>query len=125
MKGSKNKKECEPRPKNLGSQLFFHDFPRVIVYDALVSDDRYFEKNDDSNYEYSYYGVDDCIFGEYVNPERIEAYISDEAFYEAVKHSYKSIDLTGRRKRDMERFIAKRDKAADWLRLKANGILDF
>ena len=29
----------------------------------------YFEKNDDGNYEYSYCGVADCIFGEYVNPE--------------------------------------------------------
>jgi hypothetical protein len=82
----------------------------------------YFEKNDDGNYEYSYCGVADCIFGEYVNPEGIEAYIADEVFYEAVKHSYKKIDLTGRRKRDMERFIAKRNKTADWLRLKANGI---
>ena len=82
----------------------------------------YFEKNDEGNYEYSYCGVADCIFGEYVNPEGIEAYIADEVFYEAVKHSYKKIDLTGRRKRDMERFIAKRDKTAAWLRQKANGI---
>ena len=82
----------------------------------------YFEKNDDGNYEYSYYGVGDCILGEYVTPELIEAYIDDETFYEAVKNSYKKIDLTGRRKRDMERFIAKRDKTAAWLRQKAKGI---
>lgn len=60
--------------------------------------------------------------GDYVNPEGIGAYIEDEMFYEAVKDSYKSIDLTGTRKRDLERFIAKRDKAAAWLRQKANGI---
>ena len=82
----------------------------------------YFMKNDDGNYEYSYYGVNGCILGDYVAPVVIEAYIEDEAFYEAVKKSYKHIDLTGRRKRDMERFIAKRDKTAAWLRQKANGI---
>ena len=82
----------------------------------------YFEKDIEGNFQYSYYGVNGIILGDYVNPEDIEAYIEDEMFYEAVKDSYKSIDLTGRRKRDMERFIAKRNKTADWLRLKANGI---
>ena len=82
----------------------------------------YFEKNDEGNYEYSYYGVGDCILGEYVTPELIEAYIEDETFHEAVKNSYKKIDLTGRRKRDLERFLAKRDKTAAWLRQKAKGI---
>ena len=76
----------------------------------------------DIEYKDGYCGVADCIFGEYVNPEGIEVYIADEVFYEAVKHSYKKIDLTGRRKRDMERFIAKRDKTAAWLRQKAKGI---
>ena len=82
----------------------------------------YFEKHDDGNYEYSYYGVSDCILGEYVTPELIEAYISDDTFYDAVRPSYKSIDLTCRRKRDLERFLAKRDKTAAWLRQKAKGI---
>lgn len=82
----------------------------------------YFEKNDNGNYVYSYCGVADCIMGEYVTNGLIEAYIEDETFYEAVKNSYKNIDLTGRRRRDMERFVAKRDKTADWLRKKANGI---
>lgn len=81
----------------------------------------YFEKNYDGNYQYSYYGVSDCILGEYVTPELIEAYIEDETFYEAVKNSYKDIDLTGRRKHDLERFAAKREKTAAWLRKKANG----
>ena len=39
----------------------------------------------------------------------------------AVKNSYKNIDLTGRRKHDLERFAAKREKTAAWLRKKANG----
>ena len=82
----------------------------------------YFEKDIEGNFQYSYYGVNGVILGDYVNPEGIETYIEDEMFYEAVKDSYKSIDLTGRRKRDMERFIAKRDKTAAWLRKKANGI---
>ena len=82
----------------------------------------YFEKDFEGNFQYSYYGVNGVILGDYVNPEDIEAYIEDEMFYEAVKDSYKSIDLTGRRKRDMERFIAKRDKTAAWLRQKAKGM---
>lgn len=72
--------------------------------------------------EIQYYGVNGIILGDYVNPEGIEAYIDDEMFYEAVKDSYKHIDLTGKRKRDLERFIAKREKTAAWLRQKANGI---
>lgn len=83
----------------------------------------YFEKNYyDDNFQYSYYGVNGFIFGEFVNPKDIEAYIEDETFYEAVRDSYKSIDLSGRNKRDMERFNAKMKKTADWLRKKANGI---
>ena len=82
----------------------------------------YFEKDLEGNFQYSYYGVNGIILGDYVNPEGIEAYIDDEMFYEAVKDSYKHIDLTGKRKRDLERFIAKREKTAVWLRQKANGI---
>ena len=65
----------------------------------------YFEKDLEGNFQYSYYGVNGIILGDYVNPEGIEAYIDDEMFYEAVKDSYKHIDLTGKRKRDLERFI--------------------
>ncbi len=81
-----------------------------------------FTKIDDKNFMYSYYGVTDCIPEEYVTPELIGAYINDEVFYEAVKNSYKDINLTGSRKRDMERFNAKFNKTADWLRQKANCI---
>ena len=82
----------------------------------------YFEKNYDGNYEYSYYGVGDIILGNYVEEGLIEAYIEDETFDEAVKGSYKNIDLTGRNKHDIERFNAKREKTAKWLREKAKGI---
>ena len=82
----------------------------------------YFKKCDDGKYEYSYCGVCNYILGEYVAPELIEAYIEDETFHEAVKNSYKKINLTGSCKRDMERFIAKKNKTAAWLRQKANGI---
>ena len=83
----------------------------------------YFEKNYyDDDFQYSYYGVNGVIFGDYVNPKGIEAYIEDEMFYEAVKDSYKSIDLSGRNKRDIERFNTKKEKTAAWLRQKANGI---
>lgn len=70
---------------------------------------------------YLYYGVGDIILGEYVDPELIEAYLEDETFEVAVKNSYKSIDLSGKNKRDLERFNAKKQKTADWLRKKANG----
>ena len=82
----------------------------------------YFEKDFEGNFQYSYYGVNGWILREYVNPTGIEAYIEDELFYDAVKDSYKRIDLTGRNKRDLERFNAKMNKTADWLRKKANGI---
>ena len=47
----------------------------------------YFEKDFEGNFQYSYYGVNGIILGDYVNPEGIEAYIDDEMFYEAVKDS--------------------------------------
>ena len=43
----------------------------------------YFEKDLEGNFQYSYYGVNGIILGDYVNPEGIEAYIDDEMFYEA------------------------------------------
>ena len=70
---------------------------------------------------HSYCGVGDIILGEYVDPELIEAYLADETFEVAVKNSYKNIDLSGKNKRDLERFNAKKQKTADWLRKKANG----
>lgn len=81
----------------------------------------YFEKDFDGNFQYSYYGVNGIILGDYVDPSNIEAYIEDEAFFEAVKNSYKNIDLTGKRKSDIERFNAKKNKTADWLRQKSKG----
>lgn len=80
----------------------------------------YFEKNFDGNFSYSYYGVGDTIIGEYVDPGKIEAYLEDEVFWEAVRQSYKSIDLSGKNQRDLDRFNAKRLKTAEWLRKKAN-----
>lgn len=80
----------------------------------------YFSKFDDELFSYSYCGVSDMILSEYVNPTGIEAYIADEVFEEAVKASYKNIDISGRSKRDLERFNAKRERVAAWLRDKAN-----
>lgn len=80
----------------------------------------YFEKNFDGNFSYSYYGVGDVIIGEYVDPAKIEAYLEDESFWEAVRQSYKNIDLSGKNQQDLERFNAKRLKTAEWLRKKAN-----
>ena len=82
----------------------------------------YFEKDFEGNFQYSYCGVCGQILGDYVNPEGIEAYIEDELFFDAVKDSYKAIDLTGRNKKDLERFDKKLNKTADWLRKKASEI---
>lgn len=79
-----------------------------------------FEKIDDETFIYSYNNVAGMIDAEYVCPEHIEAYIEDEVFWETVKGSYKDIDLS--KKKNMERFLAKRQKTADWLRKQANGI---
>jgi len=57
-----------------------------------------------------------------VTPSGIDAYLEGEAFFDAVEGSYKDIDLTGRSKRDLERFDKKLNKTADWLRKKAAGI---
>ena len=79
----------------------------------------YFRMNDDGNFEYSYYWVHGWIEHGYAAPVNIETYFDEEPFFEAVKSSYKNLDLT--RKRDLERFNAKKQKTADWLRKKANG----
>ena len=34
----------------------------------------YFEKDLEGNFQYSYYGVNGIIIGDYVNPKEIEAY---------------------------------------------------
>ena len=61
------------------------------------------------------------LIGGYVDPGKIEAYLEDESFWEAVRQSYKNIDLSGKNQRDLDRFNAKRLKTAEWLRKKANG----
>lgn len=80
-----------------------------------------FTKNDDGTFTYSYNRVHGWILEEYVCPERIDAYIEDESFWNAVKDSYKNIDLSGRSQKDLDRFHAKHKKTADWLRIQANG----
>lgn len=80
-----------------------------------------FDKNDDGTFTYSYYGVKGQIPKEYVNRESIDIYLEAESFFKAVKDSYKSIDLSGRRKRDLERFNAKKMKTAQWLRKQSEG----
>ena len=35
----------------------------------------YFQKDYDGNFSYSYYGVDDTILGDYVDPGKIDAYL--------------------------------------------------
>jgi hypothetical protein len=78
----------------------------------------YFRMNDDGNFEYSYYGVHGWIEHGYAAPVNIEAYFEEKMFYEAVKNSYQNLDLS--RKRDLERFNAKMEKTADWLRMKVH-----
>ena len=78
------------------------------------------DKLADGTISYSYNRVNGTIDAEYVSPDRIEAYIEDEVFWETVKNSYKDIDLSN--KKDKERFLTKRQKTADWLRKQANGI---
>ena len=80
----------------------------------------HFDKQTDGTFSYSYNRVNGTIDAEFVSPDRIEAYIEDDGFWETVKNSYKDIDLSN--KKDKERFIAKRQKTADWLRKQANGI---
>ena len=82
----------------------------------------YFSKNNDGQFEYSYYGVDGHILEKFVHPDLINAYLEDEVFWEAVKNSYTNIDPLYGSKRDRERFQKKYKKTAEWLRKKANGI---
>lgn len=76
----------------------------------------FFKFDDYGNIDYNYDRVFGWIEASYANPEGIEAYLDDEAFIEDVKNSYKRIDLTGDNQRDIDRFLAKQNRVADWLR---------
>ena len=78
----------------------------------------YFKKDDHGNVWYSYYGVSDCILADYTSPEKIEAYLDDEVFQQAVINSYQHIDLSGDNEKDISRVLAKMDRTAEWLRKK-------
>ena len=79
----------------------------------------YFKKDDHGNVWYSYYGVSDCILADYTSPEKLEAYLDDEVFQQAVINSYKHIDLSGDNENNISRVFAKMDRTAEWLRKKA------
>lgn len=79
----------------------------------------YFKKDDHGNVWYSYYGVSDCILADYTTPEKIEAYLDDEVFQQAVINSYQHIDLSGDNEKDISRVLAKMDRTAERLRKKA------
>ena len=78
----------------------------------------YFKKDDYGNVWYSYYGVSDCILADYTSPEKIEAYLDDEVFQQAVINSYEHIDLSGDNEKNISRVFAKMDRTAEWLRKK-------
>ena len=63
----------------------------------------YFKKDDYGNVWYSYYGVSDCILADYTSPEKIEAYLDDEVFQQAVINSYEHIDLSGDNEKNISR----------------------
>ena len=79
----------------------------------------YFKKDDHGNVWYSYYGVSDCILADYTSPEKLEAYLDDEVFQQAVINSYEHIDLSGDNEKNISRVLAKTDRTAEWLRKKA------
>ena len=79
----------------------------------------YFKKDDHGNVWYSYYGVSDCILADYTSPEKLEAYLDDEVFQQAVINSYEHIDLSGDKEKNISRVFAKMDRTAEWLRKKA------
>ena len=78
----------------------------------------YFKKDDHGNVWYSYYGVSDCILADYTSPEKLEAYLDDEVFQQAVINSYQHIDLSGDNEKNISRVLAKMDRTAEWLRKK-------
>lgn len=75
---------------------------------------KFYEMNDEFYYEYD--GVYGSILSEYATPERIEAYLDDEEFDEAIKNRYKKIDLSGNNEKDLDRFRVRKEKTANWLR---------
>ena len=79
----------------------------------------YFKKDDHGNVWYSYYGVSDCILADYTSSEKLEAYLDDEVFQQAVINSYQHIDLSGDNEKNISRVFAKMDRTAEWLRKKA------
>ena len=79
----------------------------------------YFKKDAHGNVWYSYYGVSDCILADYTSPEKLEAYLDDEVFQQAVINSYEHIDLSGENEKNISRVFAKMDRTAEWLRKKA------
>ena len=78
----------------------------------------YFKKDDHGNVWYSYYGVSDCILADYTSPEKLEAYLDDEVFQQAVINSYEHIDLSGDNEKNISRVLTKMDRTAEWLRKK-------
>ena len=78
----------------------------------------YFKKDDHGNVWYSYYGVSDCILADYTSPEKLEVYLDDEVFQQAVINSYEHIDLSGDNEKNISRVLAKMDRTAEWLRKK-------
>lgn len=78
----------------------------------------YFKKDDHGNVWYSYYGVSDCILADYTSPEKLEVYLDDEVFQQAVINSYEHIDLSGDNEKNISRVFAKMDRTAEWLRKK-------
>ena len=79
----------------------------------------YFKKDDHGNVWYSYYGVSDCILADYTSPEKLEAYLDDEVFQQAVISSDEHVYLSGDNEKNISRVVAKMDRTAEWLRKKA------
>ena len=52
------------------------------------------------------------------SPEKLEAYLDDEVFQQAVINSYEHIDLSGDNEKNISRVFAKMDRTAEWLRKK-------
>ena len=67
----------------------------------------YFKKDDHGNVWYSYYGVSDCILADYTSPEKLEAYLDDEVFQQAVINSYEHIDLSGDNEKTFPEYLRK------------------
>ena len=73
----------------------------------------YFKKDDHGNVWYSYYGVSDCILADYTSPEKLEAYLDDEVFQQAVINSYEHSKHTGQKEKNITRVLAKMVRTAE------------